>query len=153
MGAYMFIYKRDKKDGFYQNDRKCEEIGALEGWRAFDFGNRVLTFTFEPEGTAVLSSCEDMGVILENMSDYEKYFMENRKFRMENFWSEKYQFMYRVAEPFFNELLDKNTYKEWAEDEESKEEKKWVRGQLKNISKVFKTLDFKNYYYYVGLSY
>lgn len=153
MSAYMFIYKRAKKDGFYQNDKKCECVAELVGWKAFDYGGNVLAFTFEPEGTAVLSSHDDMGTILESMSDYEKYYMENRKFKMENFWSEKYQFMYRVAEPFFNELLDKKTFKEWAEDVDSKEDKKWVREQLKEISKVFKNLDFENYYYYVVESY
>lgn len=154
MSAYMFIFKRDKKDGFYQNDRKCKEIGALEGWKAFDYGNSVLTFTFEPEGTAVLSSCEDSGVILKNMLEYDLYFMENLSSKLGNFFApDKYDFMYRVAEPFFNELLDKKTFKEWAEDEESKEDKKWVREQLSAIRKSFKTFDFEKYYYYVGLSY
>lgn len=153
MSAYMYIFKRDKKDGFYQNDMKCEKVAELVGWKAFEYAGKVLVFTFEPEGSAVLSSCDDMGTILESMPDYEKYYMENREYQMKNFWSEKYQFVYRVAEPFFNELLDKKTFKEWAEDVDSKEDKKWVSEQLKDISKLYKTLDFENYYYYVVESY
>ena len=154
MSAYMFIFKRDKKDGFYQNDRKYEGIGTLEGRKVFDYANSILNFTFETEGTAVLSSCEDSGVILKNMLEFEKYYIENRKFKMENIYApEKYHFVYRVAEPFFNYLLDKNIFKEWNEDEESKEENKWAREQLSAIRKSFKTLDFEKYYYYVELPY
>ena len=144
MSAEVFIFKRDKVHGYYQNDLKCECIGEFDGWAADEFVMGELGCKFTAEGTAVLTSCEDMGRVFSTADEYYDFYMKNRLGFIHNC-----TFYYRVEQPFFDALMNRERYKEWSQDNDWPGEKKWVREQLSEFKKVIPTLDFEKYYYYV----
>ena len=144
MSANVYVFKRDKANGYYQNDMRCECIGEFNGWATYDYVMGEVVFNFNAEGTVVLTSCEDMGRILSTMAEYETCYMENRRD-----FSKNYQFYYRVEKTFFDALMSREHYKEWSQDNDWPGEKKWVREQLAKFRKVIPTLDFEQNYYYV----
>ena len=144
MGADVFIFKRDKANGYYQNDMKCECIGEFRGWAADEFVMGELLCKFTAEGTAVLTSCEDMGRVFSTAKEYYAFYMENCRDFIDNC-----AFYYRVEQPFFDALMSRECYKEWSQDNDWPGEKKWVREQLAKFRKVIPTLDFEQNYYYI----
>ena len=144
MSAEVFIFKRNKTNGYYQNDMKSECVGEFNGWAAYDYVMGEVIFRFTAEGSAVLTSCEDMGRVLTTMSEYEDCYMENRRAN-----HMKYEFYYRVERPFFDALMSRERYREWSQDNDWPGEKKWVREQLAKFRKIVPTLDFEKNYYYI----
>ncbi len=144
MSAEVFIFKRDKAHGYYQNDLKCECVGEFNGWAAHEYVMGEVVFRFTAEGSAVLTSCEDMGRVLTTMSEYEDCYMENCRAN-----HTKYAFYYRVEQPFFDALMRHERYKMWSQDNDWPGEKKWVREQLAKFRKVIPSLDFEKNYYYI----
>lgn len=152
MYTNLFIFRRAKDDGFYQNDMKCEKIIELEGLTALNYGFDVVYDSFKVVGTAVLSEDKETAFILENEDDYDYYSEENSSNRFKgHLMVDKYEFIYRVEESFFR-MFDLEVYNEWLEDDNAAfdDEDEWFRKQLSSSSKVLKTLDFENYYYYVS---
>ena len=144
MSADVFIFKRDKVHGYYQNDMKCECVGAFYGWATHEFIMGEVGTYFTADGTAVLTSCEDMGRVFSTMDEYYAFYMENcRDFR------HNCAFYYRVEQPFFDALMSRERYKNWSQYSDWPGEKKWVREQLAKFRNVIPTLDFEKYYYYV----
>ena len=149
MGAEVYVFKRDKTDGYYQNDLKCECVGKFGGWAAYDYIMDEVHSHFSVEGSAVLSSENDMGTILSNKDEYCAYWAKNRKADRNGLFFQKYQFIYRVEKPFFKALVNREEYKYWSQVNDFPLEKQWLKEQLTKFCKVIRTFDFEKNYYYI----
>lgn len=143
MSADVYIAKREKIHGYYQDDLKCETICDFQGWAAYDFIMGKATLNFNAEGAVVFTSSEDMGRVLTTMEEFYACYMENRYSN---------GFVYRVEQPFFDAIISRERYRKWSRFNDWPGEKSWVRKQLADFKKVIPTLDFEKYYYYILVS-
>lgn len=155
MGADVFIFKRDKANGYYQNDMKCECVGEFQGWAADSFVMGVVDSHFKANGSAALC-CDDYVVtVLEAMEEYRAHLSENYKFyEIEGIKfaypaRQKYVFYYRVEESFFKALVSSKEYSHWSRENDYPGQKQDLKEQIAEFKKAIPTLDFEKYYYYV----
>lgn len=154
MSAYVYIFERNKELGYYQNDMKCECVFEFAGWAALDFVMNNTHCNFEVEGTAVLSSSEDMGRVLTTREEYYDCCKEDIEYEKNNpFCFGKYSYHFRVEKRLFDTLISSEEYREWCEDVESKEDRKWVKEQIAKLKEALPKFDFEKNYYYIIDSY
>lgn len=155
MGADVFIFKRDKANGYYQDDMKCECIGEFQGWAAHSFIMGVVNPHFTAEGSAALRCADYEVTVLQDREDYNSHLRENYDFyeidgiQFAHYAHQKYVFYHRVELPFFKALVDGKEYKQWSRDNYYPAEKHWLREQLVKFRKIIPTLDFEKNYYYI----
>lgn len=155
MSANVYVLKRDKANGYYQNDMRCECIGEFSGWDAHDFVMGVVKTYFNAEGSAILRSYEDMGTVLKDMEEYhvrmrEQYaFFEIEGIKFAHLVSHIYDFYHRVEEPFFKALVSSKEYSRWSRENDYPGQKQDLKEQIAEFKKVIPTLDFEKNYYYI----
>ena len=155
MGADVFIFKRDKANGYYQDDMKCECIGEFQGWAAHSFVMGVVNPHFTAEGSAALRCADYEVTVLQDMEDYNSHLRENYDFyeidgiQLAHYAHQKYVFYLRVEESFFKALVSSKEYSRWSRENDYPEQKQDLKEQIAEVKKAIPTLDFEKYYYYV----
>lgn len=146
MSASVFVLKRNKGFGYYQDDGKSEVVFEFMGYDALEYV--TTNFGYEPIGTAVLSEENEQGRVLKSVEEYVACQNEDMEYRREHFMGLKYVFYYRVEERFFDGILN-------SEDIEDFEcsDKEWLLEQLNKFKAAYESFDFKNNYFYVVESY
>lgn len=153
MNVEVYIYKRNKKFGFYQNDTQNERIATFEGLAADDYIMNETYLTYQIDGSAVLGEDIPKGKVLYTRKDLLFYADVNHKAFMKygSVRYEKYRFIYRVEEKFFERLKDDESYAQWSEyaDIIVEDEKGWLKEQLDKFNGNDNSFDFEQNYYYV----
>lgn len=143
MSAYIYILRRNKEFGYYQNDMKCEFVAEFMDWDALEYVGSTARSFVEPCGTTILSAENQMGRVLKTSEEYIACLRENIEASLKDrFGCEKYEFYYRVEKDFIEELLKKDNLEDYENNE-------WLVEQMEGFKDIAKTLDFDKYYYYV----
>lgn len=148
MSASVFVLKRNKGFGYYQDDGKSEVVFEFMGYDALEYV--TTNYQYEPIGTTVLSEENEQGRVLESVEEFIACQNEDVEYSRKHFMGYKYDFYYRVEERFFDEILNSENIEDY---ECSDSDKDWLLEQLNKFKAVYDSFDFKNNYYYVVDSY
>ena len=142
MNANMYIFKRSKAQGHYQDDIHDICIAELHGWDAVEYISLLANSCFDVEGSLVFNEENPNGRLLSSMEEYYSYTPEY----------DKHSFVLRIEQSFFDMATNLDDYDEWAEDYPWQEEgeERYLREELEALKEILPLLDFENNYYYVA---
>lgn len=147
MNTSVFVIERPKAKGYYKNDSKNKCIGGFYGCLAYNHVMSEVESHFKAEGSAVLSHGEKKWKTIADKAEYSAYCKENRDAAKKGLFQKNF-FTYRVEQPFFDALMDRDKHKCWSNFYKQPGETEWYKRHLKDFKKIIPNLDFdKNYYY------
>ena len=143
----IYVIERPKTKGYYKYDSKNKCISGFYGCLAYNHVMKEVESNFNIEGCAVLRYGEKKWKTITDKAEYSAYCKENQDAAKKGFFQKNF-FTYRVEQPFFDALMDRDRHKCWRNFYKHPGETEWHRRHLKAFKKIIPNLDFdKNYYY------